>query len=54
MENPLLKAVSLITQWLERRQVPLLLFEGSANSLYGNPRQTFDIPIKIEAWKHGK
>lgn len=36
-----------MTAWLERHEIPYMVFGGVANSLYGNPRQTFDIDIKV-------
>jgi len=41
------KSLEIITGWLEKQQVPYMVFGGIANTLYGNPRQTFDIDIKI-------
>jgi hypothetical protein len=40
-------ALETIVCWLEEKKVPYMVFGGIANSLYGNPRQTFDIDIKI-------
>lgn len=45
--NPLAGALHTITAWLETREVPYMVFGGVANSIYGNPRQTFDIDVKI-------
>ena len=46
-ENPIIKALETITELLERMEVPYMVFGGIANSIYGNPRQTFDIDIKF-------
>lgn len=46
-ENQLIDVLDVITRWLELRKIPYMVFGGVANSLYGNPRQTFDIDIKI-------
>jgi hypothetical protein len=40
-------ALETIVCWLEEKKVPYMVFGGIANSLYGNPRQTFDIDIKL-------
>ncbi len=45
--NPLIRALHTMTAWLERHEIPHMVFGGVANSLYGNPRQTFDIDIKF-------
>jgi predicted nucleotidyltransferase len=45
--NRLIKALTSITDWLEEMGIPYMVFGGIANSLYGNPRQTFDIDIKF-------
>ena len=47
MPNRLLQALEVIVNWLDRQKVPYMIFGGIANSIYGNPRQTFDIDIKI-------
>lgn len=47
MANRLLLALKDIVDWLEKQQIPYMIFGGIANTLYGNPRQTFDIDIKI-------
>ena len=47
MTNRLLLALETIVNWLDKQQVPYMIFDGIANSIYGNPRQTFDIDIKI-------
>ena len=45
--NPLIRALHAVTAWLESHDIPYMVFGGVANSLYGNPRQTFDIDIKF-------
>ena len=47
MTNRLLLALETIVNWLDKQQVPYMIFGGIANSIYGSPRQTFDIDIKI-------
>lgn len=47
MTNRLLLALESIVSWLDKQQVPYMIFGGIANSIYGSPRQTFDIDIKI-------
>jgi len=46
-ENRLLKALDIIVRWFESHNILYMVFGGVANSIYGNPRQTFDIDIKI-------
>ncbi|MDL1966988.1 MAG: hypothetical protein LWW97_00220 [Deltaproteobacteria bacterium] len=45
--NRLIKALSTITSWMERMNISYMVFGGIANSVYGNPRQTFDVDIKF-------
>ncbi len=45
--NRLIKALSTITGWMERMNISYMVFGGIANSIYGNPRQTFDVDIKF-------
>jgi len=45
--NRLIKALSTITSWMERMNISYMVFGGIANSIYGNPRQTFDVDIKF-------
>ena len=45
--NPIIKALETITRLFDRLEVPYMVFGGVANSIYGNPRQTFDIDIKL-------
>jgi len=45
--NRLIKALSTITNWMERMNISYMVFGGIANSIYGNPRQTFDVDIKF-------
>lgn len=47
-ENVILKALSKITKFLESSNVPYMVFGGVANSIYGNPRQTYDIDLKVQ------
>jgi len=53
-DNDLLKALQTIAIWFKREKIPYMIFGGIANSIYGNPRQTFDIDVKIsldpQAW----
>jgi predicted nucleotidyltransferase len=45
--NQLVQTLKLIVQFLENHKIPYMVFGGIANSIYGNPRQTFDIDIKV-------
>jgi hypothetical protein len=45
--NPLVKALHAFVEFLEKEQIDYMIIGGIANSIYGNPRQTFDIDIKI-------
>lgn len=45
--NQLIKTLFSITNWLEEVTIEYMVFGGIANSIYGNPRQTFDIDIKF-------
>ncbi len=45
--NPFINGLKVIISYLSELQIPYMVFGGIANSLYGNPRQTFDIDIKI-------
>lgn len=45
--NRLIKALTTITSWMERMNISYMVFGGIANSIYGNPRQTFDVDIKF-------
>lgn len=47
MASRLLHALEIIVGWLDKQRVPYMIFGGIANSIYGNPRQTFDIDVKI-------
>jgi hypothetical protein len=53
-ENPILKAVEEATGLLDRMRIPYMIFGGIANSIYGNPRQTFDIDIKVYLESEGR
>lgn len=43
----LLKSLKKITIWFDKQDIPYMVFGGIANAIYGNPRQTYDIDIKI-------
>ena len=45
--NPLVKALKITINFLEKQNIDYMVIGGIANSIYGNPRQTFDIDIKI-------
>jgi hypothetical protein len=45
--NSLIQALQIIVRFFESQQIPYMLIGGLANSIYGIPRQTFDIDIKI-------
>ena len=45
--NQLIEALTKITRWMEQMKIPYMVFGGIANSIYGNPRQTFDVDIKF-------
>ena len=45
--NSLIQALQIIVRFFEAQQIPYMLIGGLANSIYGIPRQTFDIDIKI-------
>jgi hypothetical protein len=47
MQNRLLQAIEVIVTRLDKHHVPYMIFGGIADSIYGSPRQTFDIGIKI-------
>jgi len=47
-KHPLIKALDCVVSFLQKQQIPYMIFGGIANSIYGNPRQTFDIDIKVE------
>jgi len=47
-ENPLIEALHRVVSFLESHTIDYMLIGGIANSIYGHPRQTFDIDIKIE------
>lgn len=51
--NPIIKALVSIGDFLAQMGVSYMVFGGIANSIYGNPRQTFDIDIKF-ALKSGQ
>ncbi|SPD74981.1 conserved hypothetical protein [uncultured Desulfobacterium sp.] len=45
--NPIVIALASITEFFAKMGIPYMVFGGIANSIYGNPRQTFDIDIKL-------
>jgi len=45
--NPLVQALEITIKFLEKQNIDYMVIGGIANSIYGNPRQTFDIDIKI-------
>ena len=46
--NKLIQALRVVIQFLEKEKISYMVIGGIANSFYGNPRQTFDIDIKID------
>ena len=46
-QHPLAIALGMIISEFNKRSIPYMVFGGIANSIYGNPRQTFDIDIKF-------
>lgn len=46
-QNDLVQALQKIVDFLETRKIDYMIIGGIANSLYGNPRQTFDIDVKV-------
>jgi len=46
-KSAFLVSLEKITTWLDHQKIPYMIIGGIANTLYGNPRQTFDIDIKI-------
>jgi len=49
--NPLIQALHKIIKFLESEEVDYMIIGGIANSIYGNPKQTFDIDIKVKLEK---
>jgi len=45
--NLLVLALQKIVEFLESREISYMIIGGIANSIYGYPRQTFDIDVKI-------
>ena len=45
--NGILKALKAIVSWLDKHRIPYMVIGGMARSLYGIPRQTFDVDVKI-------
>ena len=44
----LISALKVIINFLEKNKIPYMVIGGIANSMFGEPRQTFDIDIKIK------
>ena len=44
----MIKALKIIIGKLTQMHIPYMIIGGIANSIYGNPRQTFDIDIKVQ------
>jgi len=42
------KALEKIINHFDTNKIPYMVFGGIANSIHGNPRQTFDIDIKVQ------
>lgn len=45
--NALKKALSIIVRWIESKNIHYMVIGGIAKSLYGIPRVTYDIDIKV-------
>ena len=43
----LINELKQLISFFDREDIPYMIFGGVANSIYGNPRQTFDVDIKI-------
>ncbi len=50
----LVGAVKRATGLLDKMNVPYMIFGGIANSIYGNPRLTFDVDIKFLLEREGE
>jgi Nucleotidyltransferase of unknown function (DUF6036) len=50
--NSLIQALQIIVRFFESQRIPYMLVGGLANSIYGIPRQTFDIDIKLVLEEH--
>jgi hypothetical protein len=46
-QHPIVIALDSVTKLFTKMDVAYMIFGGIANSIYGNPRQTFDIDIKL-------
>ena len=44
----MIKALKIIIGKLTQWHIPYMIIGGIANRIYGNPRQTFDIDIKVQ------
>ncbi len=44
----MIKALKIIIEKLTKLHIPYMVIGGIANSIYRNPRQTFDINIKVQ------
>lgn len=47
MENRLLKALRRAVQFLEREGIPFVVVGGLANAVWGEPRATRDVDLKV-------
>jgi len=45
--NALKKTLLIIVRWIESKNIPYMVIGGIANSIYGIPRVTYDIDIKV-------
>lgn len=47
MENRLLEALRRTARWLERQGIPFVVVGGLANAVWGEPRATRDVDLKV-------
>jgi hypothetical protein len=47
MENRLLEALRRAVQFLEREDIPFVVVGGLANAVWGEPRTTRDVDLKV-------
>jgi hypothetical protein len=47
IDNALVQALQKVVEFLESRKISYMIIGGIATSIYGYPRQTFDIDIKV-------
>lgn len=52
--NRLIQALKTMVELLDSRDIPYMVIGGIANSIYGIPRQTFDIDIKVQLQTDGE